>query len=92
MKNGNGFDRLLLGVKLPGEIPPGWPLIEIVGNKRILIENQLGVCGYDRCNIVVKVRQGKISISGENLELCQMTKEQLVITGVIFSVSLEDWR
>lgn len=87
-----GVDRMLLKLELPGEIPPGWPLIEILGNRRVLIENQTGVCSYDRCNITVRVRQGLIVISGENLELREMTKNQLVITGLIFGVSLTDWR
>lgn len=92
MKSNNSIDRMLIGMRLPGEIPPGLPLVEIVGNGRVLIENQLGVCSYSSCNITVKVCKGFVQISGEGLELQQMTKRQLVITGVIFGVALTDWR
>ena len=92
MKQRKGFDRLFEGMDLPGEIPPGWPLVEIIGNRRVLIENQNGVCCYDTCNIKVKVRHGIISVTGEGLELRQMTKNQVVITGTIYDVSLKDWR
>ena len=92
MSGGNRIDRALMGLDLPHEIPYGCSLIEIIGNSRVLIENQAGVCCYDRSAITVRVRQGLITITGENLELCQMMKNQLVITGKIFSLSLTDWR
>ena len=92
MKRGFGMERVFMGMELPGEIPPGMSLVEIVGNSRVLIENQVGVCRYDRSNITVKVRQGLVCVSGENLELRMMSKNQLVITGVVFSVSLSEWR
>lgn len=86
------IDRILLELDLPSEVPPGWPLVELFGNRRVLIENQNGVCCYDQRKITVKVRQGLIVISGEELELREVTKNQLVVTGIIFGVSLEDWR
>jgi len=88
MKEKDGVYRLLMGLSLPGEIPPGWPLIEILGNQRILIENLDGVSCYDRCTVTVKVRFGAVCVTGDQLELRQMTKSQLVITGKIYGVSL----
>ena len=92
MKRREHIDRILMGLDLPGEIPPGWPLIEIMDNQRILIENQTGVCSYDPCCIKVKTKRGMIVVSGDGLELRQMSREQLVITGTIHGVCLTDWR
>jgi len=92
VKRDSGIDRALMGMELPGEVPPGLSLIEIIGNSRVLIENHIGVCSYNRCSITVKVRQGVVSVTGEDLELRNMTKNRLVITGRIFSISLTDWR
>ena len=92
MKGQSSFDRFFDRVDLLGEIPPGWPLVEILGNQRVLIENQNGVCCYDPCNIKIKVRRGLISVTGEKLELRQMTRNQVVITGTIYDVALTDWR
>lgn len=87
----NRLDKLLVGLELPGECLPGTPIVEILGNGRVLIENQLGVCTYDRKNMIVKVSGGKVCISGDDLEMQQMTKDRLVITGVIFGITLTDW-
>ena len=92
MKKKLSVDQMLMKMELPNEVPPGSSLIEIVGNHRVFVENQVGVCSYSRSSITVKVRQGAVCIVGENLELKQMTRSHLVITGVIFGVTLTDWR
>ena len=62
------------------------PLIEIAGNKRILIENHLGITEYSTDTICVKLRKGMIEISGLDLEMLCMSKERVVICGVINGV------
>lgn len=66
----------------------GMPVIEIAGEKRVLIENHCGVREYGPEKISVNVKYGFINVCGEQLELAQMTKEQLVICGNISGVSL----
>lgn len=82
------LDRLTLAVDLPGEVMPAQPLIEIVGENRVLIENHLGIKGYNCCDINVKVKYGRVEVHGKNLSIEHVTKHQLVITGVIGNVSL----
>lgn len=67
---------------------PGVSLVEIYGKNRILIENHKGIAGYEDGKIQVKVDFGCITICGENLQLRNMSKSRLVITGVVSSVSL----
>ena len=81
----------MMRLDLPCEVSPDTSLVEIVGNHRVLIENQIGIQNYSRSHITVNVRQGLVCISGENLELQQMTKNQLVITGDVFGISFADW-
>lgn len=76
------------GINLPTEAIPGLPLVEISGDKRVLIENHKGVSVYSVNEIHVKVSYGCLCIYGSNLELAQMTKQQLVVTGVITSVTI----
>ena len=64
------------------------PLIELAGDRRVLIENHCGVTEYGRDRIRVKVKFGQICISGQGLELAKMTKGQLVISGEIKGVEL----
>ena len=63
-------------------------IIEISSDSRVLIEKHFGVREYSRNIIVVNVKYGLVKICGECLELRQMTKEQLVISGRISSISL----
>ncbi len=67
----------------------GIPIVEMAGNQRVLIENHNGVVEYGTTKIVILVKIGKIVVSGSNMEICHMSRQQLVITGCIDSVSVE---
>lgn len=82
------MDRLSDGLDLPGENPPGQPIIEVAGDRRVLIEHHKGVIQYGSDQICVKVKFGTVRIQGSCLELSQMTREQLVISGRIDAVLL----
>ncbi len=89
MKEKEGLiERFARVSDLPSEPLPGFPLIEIVGDCRVLIENHCGVSEYGRTQICVKVKYGTICIVGSKMELARMSKHQLVIAGRIDSISL----
>lgn len=71
------------------EAIPGYPIVEIAGERRVLIENHNGIAAYGKNSILVNVKYGAICISGCNLEIVRMTKEQLIICGNIGSVELQ---
>lgn len=89
LQPGKMLGKLAWAADLPDEPIPGQPLVEIIENRRVLIENHLGVSEYGESLIRVKVKFGTICISGCNLELARMTKGQLIISGVIESVKLD---
>lgn len=64
------------------------PLIEIAGEKRVLIENHMGVLAYSSEEIQIKVCYGKVTVFGKNLRFMQMNGEQLVIKGCIENIQL----
>lgn len=64
------------------------PIVELVGQNRVLIENHQGVLAYSNEEISVKVSYGKIVIAGSDLNLIQMSFEQLVVKGHIDSLQL----
>lgn len=82
------FERLTDNADLMGEPIPGQPVVEIAGERRVLIENHFGVKEYSRERIAVKVKYGLAVVCGGCLELSRMTKEQVVISGRIDGVSL----
>lgn len=89
MKQGQNILRWMTdSLELSGEPVPGQSLIEIADTNRVLIENHCGIREYSPERIGVLVKFGCIDVCGCNLELTQMTKEQLLISGVIGSVIL----
>lgn len=88
VKRRGWIERLAESADLQGESFPGQPLVEVYGDRRVLIEHHGGVTEYDRDRIQVKVRYGYLCVCGGCLELARMTAEQLVITGRIDSVSI----
>lgn len=83
------FERLTEEADLAALPLPGQPIVEIAGDRRVLIENHFGVKEYGRERITVKVKYGCICVHGCRLELMRMTKEQLVISGRIDCVTLQ---
>ena len=69
-------------------VSPVRSLIEICGQRRVLIEHHCGVHSYGCCDISVKVSYGLVCISGEALQLRFLSKEKLVITGKIKGITL----
>lgn len=82
------LDRLAQQVDLQEEMIPGQPILEIAGDRRVLIENHSGVIQYTGEKICVKVGYGSIAVLGCGLHLQQMTKARLIISGRIDSVLL----
>ena len=82
------LERLFESIDLPGEVLPGQPLVELLGDGRVLIENDRGVTEYGNDRIAIQVCYGHIVVIGQKLELVRMCKEQLIILGRIESVTL----
>lgn len=85
---GKWMERLADRADLQGELLPGQPLVEILGEGRVLIEHHAGVTEYGREKIRVKMRYGSLCVCGNGLELSRMNSEQLIISGRIDSLSI----
>lgn len=73
---------------LPEEPVPGEPVLELLGDGRVLIENHGGVTQYCMEQIQVRVRYGALCVIGRNLRLRLMTAEKLVVCGAIERIEL----
>ena len=76
-------------VGLADEPLPGLPIIELAGDYRVLIERHNGVTEYRPGRICVRVSYGLVRICGCDLQLTQMSRSQLVVSGRIDCVQLE---
>lgn len=89
MKNKKGILRKLSEeASSYAQFLPGIPIVEIAGDKRVLIENHSGITEYSPQRIAVKVSFGCICICGNNMDLSCMSGQQLVIGGRIDTVSI----
>lgn len=82
------LEKIASVTDLEAEAPPKLPLVELAGQRRVLIENHQGVIQYGAQEICINVSFGHINVQGNHLKLAKMTKEQLIITGLISGVSL----
>lgn len=65
------------------------PLVELLDDRRLLIENHGGVAAYGEQEICVKVCFGVISVCGSGLKLIEIAKDRLVIVGCIRAVLIK---
>ena len=85
-------ERISRAANIPSEPLLRLPLVEIVGQKRVLVENHQGVVQYSAIQIGIKVSYGRICVCGRGLKLLQMSKERLVITGCIDGIQMHGGR
>lgn len=83
------WKRLTGAAELNAHPLPAVPIVEIAGNRRVLIENHLGVSEYGTERICALVKYGTVVIAGTSLELSYMSRHQLVVSGCIDAVSIE---
>lgn len=64
-------------------------LAELYGNERLLVEQHRGILGYGSECIRIGTSFGCLTVEGEALRLCCMSRSQLVIRGTIRAVRME---
>lgn len=76
-------------LELPREVSDMEPKLTIIGFDEILIENYTGILEYEEFYIKIKTTIGSININGFNLELEQVTEDDISVKGKIESLDIE---
>lgn len=74
---------------MPREINGVDTKVTIISFEEILIENYKGIMEYEEIFIKVNTEMGTININGFNLELEEMTEDDILVKGVINSIDFE---
>ena len=82
----NRIDKML---ELPKEVSSNIPKISIMGFDEMLIENFKGILEYEEFYIKISTYIGIININGYNLNLENMTNDDIKVTGQIESFEFE---
>ena len=91
MKRKNKLDRML---EMPKEVYTNVPKIIVTGFDEVIIENFKGVLEYEEFFVRINTYIGIININGFNLNLENMTNDDIRVTGKIESMDIErivDW-
>ena len=84
------LSKITAFLEMPEEIISDKPRITILGFNELVIENYKNILEYDEIFIKVNTYIGAINISGVNLKLIQMNKEDIMVTGKIDSLDFEE--
>lgn len=77
-------------LEIPKEVISKEPKITILGFQEMLIENYKGILEYEDFYIRINTSMGTININGFQLNLNQMTEDDIMVTGKIQSIDIED--
>ena len=77
-------------LEIPVELSTDIHKVTIVGFERVLIENYRGILEYQDYFVRVNTHIGILNINGFNLNLEEMTTDDLLITGKIESIDFEE--
>ncbi|MCL2674093.1 MAG: sporulation protein YqfC [Defluviitaleaceae bacterium] len=69
--------------ELPREIVLNLPLISVIGNEELIIENYKSVVEYSEEVVRISTSCGILKVEGRKLNLRRMTSEAVTITGTL---------
>ena len=83
------LERINKILDIPAELDKNKTKITIISFEEVLIENYKGILEYEEFFIKISTEIGNVIINGFNLDLVQMTNEDIIVKGVINSIDLE---
>ena len=83
------MNRLSELLDIPRELDKKQTKVTIISFDEILKENFKGIMEYEEFYIKINTEIGIININGFNLNLEQMTNDDIIVKGIINSIDLE---
>lgn len=74
-------EKIADAVDISKDVMLGVPLVSMIGDREITIENYIGILEYTDTVIRIKCKALNVKLEGKNLELRTMTRTFLYITG-----------
>ncbi|MGI6643338.1 MAG: YabP/YqfC family sporulation protein [Bacillota bacterium] len=74
---------------LPADVSLDLPRVVIHGHLGVLIQNHRGIMLCSGSTIVIGIGKGQITVLGQNLQVEEVSREDVVIRGIINSVQME---
>ena len=94
-KNKKGISRIDRLLEMPQEVYTDNPKITITGFNEMIIENFKGILEYEEFFVRIRTYIGVVNINGYNLNLENMTNDDIKVKGKVESIEIErsfDWK
>lgn len=85
----NKYTKIDKILELPKEVCSNIPKIIITGFEEMIIENYKGILEYEEFYVRINTHLGVVNINGYNLNLENMTNDDIKVTGKIESFDIE---
>ena len=79
------------GYELPDYLNTNIPMIYIVGQKRLVIQNYKKILSYNLEEIILLADQSRIHIRGKDLNIDYFDSDEILIKGRIQSISYPEF-
>lgn len=76
-------------LEIPQDIVMDLPRITMLGNKQLLIENHKGIIEYTPSLVRIKLNQGELIVSGNDLILGNLQFEQILVEGTVGEIKYD---
>lgn len=77
------MEKLTRFLELPKEIVYDLPKVTLIGNLQALVENHRGIIEYGTEKIRISVNTGELEVTGENLSIRNITRDEIYLDGDI---------
>ena len=72
--------------ELPKDVVLGIPMLTMIGQMELIIENYRGIIEYTDILVRIHTKDGQIKVVGNSLKVDYYTNDEMKITGCIVSV------
>ena len=88
-KSSRAINKVNKLLEIPQEVSSNIPKLTIIGFQKMLIENYKAILEYQDFYIRISTHIGILNINGYELNLNEMTTDDLLITGKIEGIDFE---
>ena len=86
----SGKNKLTEQAGLPKDAVLGLPIITITGTTEFVLENHRGILEYTEEKIRILTRQGRVQVTGKNLQIIYYTSDEMKVTGKIENMEFSE--
>lgn len=82
-------EQIVTALEVPRDLACKETIVTFTGKNHAVIENYRSILRYTGEEIVVLTHQGRITVFGKRLEIPWYTSDEMMLTGIIFGMNLE---